>query len=223
MKRKNLILAVAAVFVLAACAASEPAEKQAARTQAIEKMVSTDVDATWNVLVSALDRGDFKINALVEGDRTIRVLVQSTIPSKYVDCGKISVRSKHPEFGVRNYNFQAANSVRYLVADERADELVDVERRTSLNALANIQLTPSGQGTLVRIGATYVMNFRTREFGNNVSTRSIDDSLNFNSLGRASLEEQIREGATTKTVKVECHPTGELERRIVAVLGNIAG
>lgn len=223
MQRNNLALVVAAVFVLAACAASEPAEKQAARTVAIEKLVSADIDATWNVLVSALDRGDFEINALVEGERTLRVLVRSSIPSQYVDCGKISVRSKHPRFGVRNYNFQAANSARYLVADERADELVDVERRTSLNAVANIQLTPSGQGTLVRINAHYVMNFRTREFGTNVSTRAIDDRLNFNSLGRASLEEQIREGATTKTVTVECQPTGELERRIVAVLGNIAG
>jgi len=223
MQRNNLALGVAAVFVLAACAGREPEEKQAARTEAIEKMVSTDVDATWNVLVSALDRGDFKINALAKGDRTIRVLVQSTVPSQFVDCGKISVRSKHPQFGVRNYNFQAANSTRYLVADERADELVDVERRTSLNALANIRLTPSGKGTLVRIDANYVMKFRTREFGNNVTTRSLDDSLNFNSLGRASLDEKIRQGATTKTVRVECRPTGELERRIVAVLGNIAG
>jgi len=221
MKRNNLALIIVAALVLAAC---ESAEKQeAARTEAIERVVSTDVDATWDVLVSALDRGDFKINALVEGNRTISVLIQSKIPSTYVDCGKISVQSKHPEFGNRNYNFEAANSVRYLVADERADELVDVERRTSLNALANIQLTPLGRGTRVSFNADYVMKFRTREFGNNVSTRSIDDSLNFDSFGRASLDEQVRQGATTKTVKVECQPTGELERRIIAALGSVAG
>ena len=223
MRRINLALLVSAAFALAACAASEPSDKQTARTQAIETMVSADVDATWNILVAALDRGDFKINALVKGNRNISVLVRSDVPSTYVDCGEISVRSKHPRFGDRNYDFKAANSVRYLVADERADQLVDVERRTSLNALANIQLTPSGQGTLVRIDAAYVMKFRTREFGNKVSTRKIDNSLNFNSLGRASLKEQIRQGSTTKTVTVECRPTGELERRIVAVLGNISG
>lgn len=224
MKRNNLALAAAAVLVLAACAEVEPAKKQeAARTEAIERVVSTDVDATWDVLVAALDQGDFKINALIEGDRTISVLLQSRIPSTYVDCGEISVKSRHPEFGDRNYKFEAANSVRYLVTDERVDQLVDVERRTSLNALASIQLMPSGQGTRVRINADYVMKFRTREFGNNVSTRSIDDSLNFQSLGRASLNEQIRQGATTKTVRVECQPTGELERRIIAALGDVAG
>lgn len=224
MQHINLTLVAAAVFALAACAANEPAEKQeAARTEAIETMVSADVDATWNILVAALDRGDFKINAMIKGNRTLSVLIQSNIPSTYVDCGEISVQSKHPRFGDRNYNFEAANSVRYLVADERADQLVDVERRTSLNALANIRLTPVGQGTLVRIDAEYVMKFRTREFGNKVATRKIDGSLKFNSFGSASLKEQIRQGSTTKTVTVECRPTGELERRIVAVLSNIAG
>lgn len=224
MKRNNWALAVMLAFVLAACAPVEPVKKrEAARTESIEKVVSTDVDATWNLLVSALDQGDFKINTLVKGDRTISVLLQSNIPSTYVDCGEISVQSRHLEFGDRNYNFEAANSTRYLVADERADQLVDVERRTSLNALASIQLTPVGQGTRVRIDADYVMRFRTREFGNKVSTRSIDDSLNFRSLGRAGLDEQIRQGATTKTVRVECQPTGELERRIIATLGNVAG
>lgn len=223
MQRNSLVLGVAAVLVLAACAPSDRIETPAPKPAMVEKVVSTNVDATWKLLIAKLDRGDFKINAQIKSARTISVLVQSEIPSRYVDCGKISVRSKHPQFGVRNYNFEAANSVRYLVADERADQLVDVERRTSLNALASISLLPSGQGTRVRIGAHYVMQFRTREFGNKVSTRSIDDSLEFTSLGRASMVEQVRQGATTKTVKVECRPTGELERRIVAVLGNSAG
>lgn len=223
MRHKNLGLVVAAIFVLAACATTDQKAPQTASKTAIEKIVSTDVNATWDALVSGLDRGDFKINALAEGDRTIRVLLSSGTPSHFVDCGEISVRSRHPQFGVRNYNFPAANSARYLVADGRADALVDVERRTSLNALANIQLVPNGNGTLVRINAQYVMNFRTREFGNKASTRSIDDSLNFNSLGRASLDEQVREGSSTKTVKIECQPTGELERRIVAVLNRTAG
>lgn len=185
--------------------------------------MSTDVDATWNVLVSGLNGREFLINTLVKEDRTIRVLIQSEIPSRYVDCGEISVRSKYPEFGDQNYNFLAANSARYLVADERAGKLVDVERRTSLNALANIHLTPLGQGTLVRVDARYVMKFRTREFGNSIAPRNLDDSLKFDSFGRASRDEQIREGATTKTVTVECQPTGELERRIVALLGIAAG
>jgi hypothetical protein len=223
MQRNNLALGVIAVFVLAACAPPDRIETPAPKPAMVEKVVSTDVDTTWRLLISKLDTGDFKINAQIKSARTISVLVQSEIPSRYVDCGKISVRSKHPQFGVRNYNFEAANSVRYLVADNRVDQLVDVERRTSLNALASIHLLPSGQGTRVRIDAHYVMKFRTREFGNKVSTRSIDDSLDFTSLGRASMVEQVRQGATTKTVKVECRPTGELERRIVAVLGNTAG
>lgn len=223
MQRNNLALGVVAVFVLAACAPPDRIETPAPKPAMVEKVVSTDVDTTWRLLISKLDTGDFKINAQIKSARTISVLVQSEIPSRYVDCGKISVRSKHPQFGVRNYNFEAANSVRYLVADNRVDQLVDVERRTSLNALASIHLLPSGQGTRVRIDAHYVMKFRTREFGNKVSTRSIDDSLDFTSLGRASMVEQVRQGATTKTVKVECRPTGELERRIVAVLGNTAG
>jgi hypothetical protein len=216
VQRKNPILIIGAIFVLAACAASEPKEPPAST---IERVVSTDVDATWNALVAGIKGRDFEINSLAKESRTIRVLVRSAAPSQYVDCGEISVRSKSSEFGDRNYDFPAANSARYLVADDRVDELVDVERRTSLNALATVHLTPSGQGTRVSVAADYVMNFRTREFGNNVNTRSLDDSLNFASLGRASLNEQIRVGAKTKTVKVECKPTGELERRLVAALG----
>jgi hypothetical protein len=89
--------------------------------------------------------------------------------------------------------------------------------------LANVRLTATEKGTLVSINARYVMNFRTREYGNNVATRSINNSLDFDSLGRASQDEEIREGARTKTVTVECRPTGELERRIVSVLGQTAG
>lgn len=216
MQRKNPILITVAILVLAACAAREPKEPPAST---IERVVSTDVDATWNALVAGIKGHDFEINSLAKESRTIRVLVRSAAPSQYVDCGEISVRSKSSEFGDRNYDFPAANSARYLVADNRVDELVDVERRTSLNALATVHLTPSGQGTRVSVAADYVMNFRTREFGHNVTIRSHDDSLNFASLGRASLNEQIRVGAKTKTVKVECQPTGELERRLVAALG----
>jgi hypothetical protein len=212
------------LFVLGACAASQPKEQPAVPgPTTIERVVASDVDTTWNALVSGLNGREFKINSLVEEDRTIRVLLQSASPSRYVDCGEISVRSRHPSLGNRDYNFPAANSARYLVADERADELVDVVRRTSLNALANVRLTPKGQETLVSIDARYVMQFKTREFGNNVATRSIDNSLNFSSLGRANLDEEIREGARTKTVTIECRPTGELERRIVSVVGLPAG
>ena len=212
MQPNNLGLAAVAIVILAACAASAP-------MKTVDRVVSTDVDATWNALVAGIRGRDFQISALTKDDRTIRVLVRSTIPSQYVDCGEISVRSRHPEFGNRDYNFPAANSARYLVADERTDELVDVERRTSLNALANIRLTPQGSGTLVSVDASYVMNFRTREFGTNIAPRSIDESLNFVSFQRATLDEQVREGARTKTVTVACEPTGELERRIIAVLG----
>jgi hypothetical protein len=192
----------------------------ATRTAAVETTVKTDFDATWNELVSELGGRDYEINALVPQDRTIRVLVRSQIPSEYVDCGEISVRSKHAVFGDRNYNFLAANSVRYLVVDERADELVDVERRTSLNALANVQLTATDQGTVVRVDALYVMKFRTREFGNNVATRKVDETLNFDSAGQATTTEDIRQGATSKSVTVACRATGALERKIVSVLGN---
>ncbi len=136
---------------------------------------------------------------------------------------QVGLEGKNPDFGVRNYNFPAANSKRYLVADERVDQLVDVERRTTLNVLAIIRLRPQGGGTLISVDANYVMSFRTREFGKGITPRSLDDNLNFKSVGSASLDEQIREGASTKTVTVECQATGELERRIVAVLGNSAG
>jgi len=216
MQPTNVGLAAVAIVVLAACAASPP-------MKTVDRVVASDVEATWNALVAGIEGRDFQINALAKEDRTIRVLVRSAIPSQYVDCGEISVRSRHPEFGNRNYNFPAANSARYLVADERTDELVDVERRTSLNALANVRLIPQSGGTRVTVDANYVMNFRTREFGTNVTTRSIDDSLEFVSFQKATLKEQVREGANTKTVRVTCEPTGELERRIVAVLGEAAG
>ena len=224
MQHVKLGLIATAITVLATCAPTDSTDTRSApKPTTIDTVVSSDVDATWNGLISGLKGREFEINALEKGDRTIRLLLQSQSPSRYVDCGEISVRSKHPEFGERNYNFPAANSARYLVADDRVDQLVDVERRTALNVLAVVHLTPQGSGTLISVDANYVMSFRTREFGNGISPRNLDDSLNFKSVGSARLDEQIREGASTKTVTVECRPTGELERRIVAVLGNRTG
>ena len=220
MHKKSIAVA-ATVLTLGFYPQAMAAETQvAARTAAVETMVRTGVDETWDELVSALAGRDYKIDNLVKEDRIIKVLFQSTIPSHYVDCGEISVSSTHAQFGDRNYNFLAANSVRYLVADERVNELVDVERRTNLNAIANISLTPTEEGTMVRVDADYAMNFRTREFGRNVTTRNIEDTLNFDSTVGASTSESIRQGATTKSVTIECHANGTLERNIVAVLGN---
>ena len=214
--------AVAATFLtLGLPAQALAAEMQVAtRTVAVETFVSSDVDTTWDELVNELAGRDYKINAMVKKNRVMKVLFQSTIPSHYVDCGEISVNSNHAQFGERNYNFLAANSVRYLVADEQADELVDVERRTNLNAIASISLTPTGHGTMVRVDADYVMNFKTREFARNVETREVNDTLNFDSTDGASRDERVRQGATSKSVTVECRATGALERNIVSVLGN---
>ena len=218
---KNSVMIVAAFLIFGSFSEALANDTQiATRTVAVETMVKTDFDATWNELVSQLGGRDYEINALIPQDRTIRVLVRSQIPSEYVDCGEISVNSTHEVFGDRNYNFLAANSVRYLVVDERANELVDVERRTSLNALANVRLTPTDQGTMVRVDALYVMKFRTREFGHNVETRKTDEVLNFDSAGQASTKEDIRQGATSKSVTVACRANGALERKIASVLGN---
>lgn len=220
MHKKSIAVA-ATILTLGLYANAMASETQVAtRTVAVETMVRTDVDATWEELVSELAGRDYQVNTLVKEDRIMKVLFQSAIPSHYVDCGEISVRSKHAQFGDRNYNFLAANSVRYLVVDENVDELVDVERRTNLNAVANISLTPMGEGTMVRVEAEYVMKFRTREFGRNVATRTTDDTLNFHSSVGASTSESIRQGATSKSVTVECRANGTLERDIVAVLGN---
>ncbi len=221
MHTKSTAAAAAALLTLGLFSGALASETQVAtRTAAVETMVKTNFDATWNELVSELGGRDYEINALLPQDRTIRVLVRSQIPSEYVDCGEISVNSTHEVFGDRNYNFLAANSVRYLVVDEGEDELVDVERRTSLNALANVQLTPTDQGTMVRVEALYVMRFRTREFGNIAETRKIDEVLNFDSAGQAITQEDIRQGATSKSVTVACRANGALERKIVSVLGN---
>ncbi len=74
----------------------------------------------------------------------------------------------------------------------------------------------------MRVDALYVMKFRTREFGNNVETRKTDEVLNFDSAGQASTKEDIRQGATSKSVTVACRANGALERKIVSVLGNIS-
>jgi hypothetical protein len=186
-------------------------------------VVRTDIDTTWDVLIRELDEGDFTINATIKAKSTIRVILQSTIPSIWVDCGSITVISKHKVFGDRSYKFLAANSVRYLVAHEEVDELIDVERRTTLLALATIKLTPKQDGTLVNVDAHYVMKFRTREFGNNITLRSLDENIDFDSAGQASVTEEIREGAKMKVVTTVCRPTGQLERRIVSVLGAPTG
>lgn len=192
--------------------------RAATETTAIETVVPTDFRTTWDTLVTELDEGDFTINATIKENSTIRVLLQSKTPSRWVDCGSISVDSKHKSFGDRNYKFLAANSVRYLVADDQFNELIDVERRTSLNALATIKLAPIGQGTRVTVDAHYVMKFRTREFGRKVTPRFLNDSLDFGSAGDATMSEEIREGSKMKVVSIGCRPTGALERQIVSVL-----
>lgn len=213
------LFAAAAVITLGLSAIGTTTQTRAAReTTAIETVVSTDFNTTWDILVAELSAGDFAVNATIKENSTIRVLLQSKTPSTWVDCGSISVNSKSKVFGDRSYDFLAANSVRYLVADEEVDELVDVERRTTLNALVTIKLTPMQQGTLVNVEAHYVMKFRTREFGRKVIPRSLDESLDFNSAGQASVQEEIREGSKMKVVTIDCRPTGELERRIVSVL-----
>lgn len=218
---KIYYIAAAAMLATGLSPEADAEEPQfAMRNGALETMVRTNFDSTWNELVSELEGRNYEIGALAKQDRTMQVLFQAAIPSHYVDCGEISVKSKHAQFGDRNYNFLAANSVRYLVADEKVDELVDVERRTNLNAIANISLTPTGQGTMVRVDAVYSMNFRTREFGRNIETRKSDETLNFDSAVGASTLESVRQGATSKSVTVECRANGTLERNIVSVLGN---
>lgn len=219
--QKKLAVAATALFatVFQANAFAE-APQLAARSTVAEAFVESDFQSTWNELINELAGREFGISTLVLDDRKIVVTFQSDVPSRFVDCGEISVQSKHSLFGDRNYNFLAANSVRYMVADEQVNELVDVERRTVLNALASIQLTPTAQGTMVRVEADYAMKIRTREFGNNIQARSADEVLTFDSASIASLDEDIRQGATSKTVTVNCRATGELERRIVSVLGN---
>lgn len=219
MKAKTLFAATA-VVALGISAIGTATQTRAARgTTAIETVVPTDLQATWDVLIRELNSGEFQINATIKENSTIRVLLQSKIPSPWVDCGSVTVNSKHKIFGDRNYKFLAANSVRYLVADEEVDELIDVERRTTLNALASIKLTPMRNGTQVNVEAHYVMKFRTREFGRKITPRVLDESIDFDSAGQATVTEEIREGAKMKVVTFECRPTGELERQIVAVLG----
>ncbi len=218
MKAKTLFAATA-VVALGISAIGTATQTRAARgTTAIETVVPTDLQATWDVLIRELNSGEFQINATIKENSTIRVLLQSKIPSPWVDCGSVTVNSKHKIFGDRNYNFLAANSVRYLVADEEVDELIDVERRTTLNALASIKLTPTRNGTQVSVEAHYVMKFRTREFGRKITPRVLDESIDFSSSGQATVTEEIREGAKMKVVTFVCRPTGALERQIVSIL-----
>lgn len=218
MKVKTLFAAAAVLALGISAIGTATQAREATETTAIEAVVSTDFNTTWDVLVAELSEGDFTVNATIKENSTIRVLLQSKTPSTWVDCGRISVSSKHKEFGDRSYDFLAANSARYLVADEEVDQLVDVERRTNLNALANIKLTPMGQKTLVKVDAHYVIKTRTREFGRYITPRNHDSSMNFDSAGHSSATEEIRQGATIKTVTIACRPTGELERRIVSIL-----
>ncbi|MCZ6837759.1 MAG: hypothetical protein O7G13_00640 [Alphaproteobacteria bacterium] len=219
MSLKTLFAVPAVVALTISAIGTAPQTRAAGVTTAIKTIVPTDLPTTWKVLLRELDAGDFTINATIRERSTIRVLLQSKAPSKWVDCGSVSVVSKHKIFGDRSYNFLAANSVRYLVADEEVDELIDVERRTTLNALASVKLSPMRNGTLVSVDAHYVMRFRTREFGRNITPRSLDETVDFGSDGQASITVEIRQGATMKLATIDCRPTGELERQIVAVLG----
>jgi hypothetical protein len=220
MKTKTLFAATAVVALGIAVVGAATQTSAAKRTTAIETVVPTDLQTTWDVLIRELNSGEFEINATIRENSTIRVLLQSKIPSPWVDCGSLTVNSKHKIFGDRNYNFLAANSVRYMVAHEGFDELIDVERRTTLNALAVIKLAPAPGGTtLVNVEAHYVMKFRTREFGRKITPRVLDESIDFDSAGHATVTEEIREGAKMKVVNFDCRPTGALERQIVAVLG----
>ncbi len=114
--RIKIFLAVPALAALGLSAATPATQTYAARgTTALTTVVPTDFQVTWNTLLERLNDGDFTINASIKEQSTIRVLLQSQIPSTWVDCGTISVNSKHKVFGNRSYKFLAANSVRYMV------------------------------------------------------------------------------------------------------------
>ena len=216
----------AATAVLVGLCANGPAFGQAqtaSATTAVNTVVPIDLPTTWQILLRELDSGDFTVNATIKESATIRVLLQTKIPSTWVDCGRVTVNSHHPVFGDRSYNFLAANSVRYMVADETLDELVDVERRTSLNALATIHLKPVRGGTLVSVDAEYVMKFKTREFGKKITPRRFKETVDFGSGSSAHINEEIREGAKMKPVVIACRPTGALERRIAAIVATPQG
>jgi len=185
----------------------------------VDRIVAQDVEATWDALIGGLRGRDFEINSAAKEGRVLEILVRSEIPSQYVDCGDISVRSRHRELGNRDYDFAAANSARYLVADARSDTLVDVERRTSLNALARVRLTPNGHGTQVSVTALYAMRFNIREFGEQANPNPVEQRANFASLGHAQVEEKVRESNGSRTITMDCRPTGELERRILSIVG----
>jgi len=216
---RNLPAAFALCGVLAWPIAATAADVQVATHAAVvETIVDSDFDATWDELLSGLGGRNYEIQAQVREDRTIHVLFQSDTPARYIDCGEITVHSNHAMFGERRYRFSAASSVRYLVADEIVNELVDVERRTSLNAVTHIELTPLEGRTRVRVAAEYAMKIRTREFGTNVAVRNIDDVVTFESDETGGATEAIRQGATSTPVSFECTANGLLERTIVSLL-----
>ncbi len=112
MNVKTLFAASLIAALGVSAISTAPQTRAAGVTTALQTIAPTDFDTTWDAVLRKLDEGDFTINATIKESSTIRLLLQSKIPSPWVDCGSVTVISKHKVFGDRNYKFLAANSVR---------------------------------------------------------------------------------------------------------------
>lgn len=205
----KFLIAIAALTALAGCAGKQeyirPVTAGAIENSKIIDRPRSDV---WDKAVPQLGKQFFVINNLDKASGLIN-LSYSGDPEKYIDCGRVISYVKNAK-GERTYNFAGAQAQSEYEIMVDGATLVFLSRRMDLDGRVNLIFEEiEGQKTKVTANTRYVIkrDFNVRDVHGN--TRSLADSVSFNSNGRAQFSERrIIEGA-------ECRPTGDLEREIL--------
>jgi hypothetical protein len=172
------------------------------------KLVARSKDEVWKDLIPELGKQFFVINNLDKDSGLINISYTGD-PSAYIDCGQIYSFVQNAR-GERTYNFPASSASQSYEIME--DTLYMVDRRMNLEGRVNLVVQEADANqTLVTANTRYVVTRSgTMTQAYPAVSRSFNDTVSFNSGGRATFP-----GQSNNTV---CVATGKLEAELLELV-----
>lgn len=172
------------------------------------KVIPKARDEVWATAVPELGKRFFVINNLDKSSGLINVSYSGD-PERYVDCGFITSFVKNAR-GERTYSFPGSRAQQSYEVFEDGVNLFFIDRRMSLDGRVNLIFEAiAPDQTRVTANTRYVVNRqRTITAPANGQTRTLNDSVTFNSGGNAAFAGPPAQAA-------ECAATGALERELL--------
>ena len=202
---KNLISIV--ILMLTIGCASKLDYVRPARATKIdnEKIIDRSRDAVWSLSVPELGKQFFVINNLDKSSGLINVSYSGD-PEAYVNCGQISIFTKHGSFE-KTYTFPGSSARQEYIVSSGVN-MVALERKMLLEGRVNLVLEEiSATQTKISANARYVLTRSIRSLYPIGSPNN--DTISFNSVV-GTVFNSTPDGRAT-----ECVSTGKLEREIL--------